>query len=327
MDKLKRKIIKYFIVCVFAVSLLESAWDSTCIDILYPLMENNKIISKIMPVGSIIGNFVIFFVFAFVFWHLINKIVNTESKRQVKERNMQYSRICHDLKTPMTSVQGFAAALRDGRIKPEEQKEIFDIIYNKSCYMNELVESMFAYSKLDTEEFQIISKRMDLCSFVRGIVALHYDEFEKRNMELQLDIPQEPIFCLLDEKEMKRSISNLIINAYKHNANRTKVMIQVNHHENDCYVIVADSGKAIKTEEESLIFEPFMSGDDARTSGNGNGLGLTISRIIIRKHGGDLFIRKNINGYTKGFVVQIPSETRLDKRIVNRRTSKSLHTT
>lgn len=308
MDKLKRKIIKYFIVCVFGVSVIESAWDSTYADILYPLVENNKSIFNIVTAGYIVGNFGIYCVFAFLFWHMTSKAVNIESKRQVKERNMQYSRICHDLKTPMTSVQGFAATLRDGRIKPEEQKEIFEIIYNKSCYMNELVESMFAYSKLDTDEFQMISKRMDLCSLVRGIVALHYDEFEKRNMELQLDIPENPIFCLLDEKEMKRSISNLIINAYKHNASGTRVMIQVNHYESYCYVIVADSGNVITAEEESCIFEPFMSGDEARTSGNGNGLGLTISRITIRKHGGDLYIRKDISGYTKGFVVQIPTK-------------------
>lgn len=308
MDKLKRKMIKYFVICVFGVSVAESVLDSAFTDYILPQFTGNKLVFLFMLILCVFLTFAIFVLFAIFFWRLTNKAVDVESKRQVKERNMQYSRICHDLKTPMTSVQGFAAALRDGRIKPEEKKEIFEIIYNKSCYMNELVESMFAYSKLDTDEFQIISKRMDLCSLVRGIAALHYDEFEKRNMELQIDIPENPIFCLLDEKEIKRSISNLIINAYKHNVGGTRVMIQVNHYESYCYVIVADSGNPITAEEESCIFEPFVSGDEARTSGNGNGLGLTISRIIIRKHGGDLYIRKDISGYTKGFVVRIPLE-------------------
>ena len=313
MDKLKRKIIKYFVLCVFGASITVSALDSTFMDVLVPYLESSKFVGNSKPFYFFMGvltlflTFSVYAVYGFLFWHLTNKAVNAESKRQVNERNLQYSRICHDLKTPMTSVQGFAAALRDGRIKPEEQQEIFNIIYNKSCYMNELVESMFAYSKLDTEEFQLICQKTDLGCLVRGIVALHYDEFEKRGMDLQLDIPEKPTICSLDEKEMKRSISNLIINAYKHNPNGTKVMKQVYCHEKDCYVVVADNGKQIPVEQEQAIFEPFMCGDEARTSGRGNGLGLTISRIIVKKHGGDLYICKNISGYTKGFVVQIPS--------------------
>ena len=306
MDKLKRKIIKYFILCVFGVSFIESIWDSIFFDIIWPFICKIERTSGVYLVLYFAIVFLIFVIFAFVFWHLINKAVNAESKRQLNQRNMEYSLICHDIKTPMTSVQGFAAALRDGKIKPEEQKEIFSIIYNKSCYMNELVESLFAYSKLDIEDFQLSCKEIDLCSLVRNIVASSYDEFEKGEMELYLDIPEEPLICLLDEKEMNRSISNLIINAYKHNCNGTKVMIQVYGDKGKAYVIVADSGNTITAEQESCIFEPFMCGDEARAGGKGNGLGLTISRIIIRKHGGDLYIRKNIQGYTKGFVAYVP---------------------
>lgn len=70
-------------------------------------------------------------------------------------------------------------------------------------------------------------------------------------------------------------------------------------------MIVADNGVAIATEQEACIFEPFMCGVEARSSENGNGLGLTISRMIARKHSGDLYIRKDIDGYTKGFVIRI----------------------
>lgn len=307
MDELKKKIIKYFILCVFGVSITENALDSTFIEYILPLLADNKPILSIMMAVCLFLTFSVYGIFGILFWRLTSKAVSVESKRQVRERNMQYSRICHDLKTPMTSVQGFAAALRDGKIKPEEQQEIFNIIYRKSCYMDELVESMFSYSKLDTDDFRLSCKRFDLGSLVRGVVALHYDEFENREIELQLDIPEEPLYCALDEKEMKRSISNLVVNAYKHNPNGTKVKIQAYHYEKDTYVVVADNGTFIPAEQECCIFEPFMCGDEARSSGNGNGLGLTISRIIARKHGGDLYICKNIDGYTKGFTIRIPS--------------------
>lgn len=307
MNELKGKIIRYFILCVLGVSITENTLDSIFTDHILPPMAEDKPMLLIMMFVCLFLTVSVYTVFGLLFLRLTSKAIKAESKRQVIERNMQYSRICHDLKTPMTSVQGFAVALRDGKIKPEEQQEIFKIIYSKSCYMNELVESMFAYSKLDTEEFQLSFKNRDLGSLVRGVVALHYDEFEKREMVLQLDIPDAPLFCSLDEKEMKRCISNLVVNAYKHNPNGTMIMIQVRRHEKDAHVVVADNGIPIPTEQECCIFEPFISGDEARSSGNGNGLGLTISRIIARKHGGDLYIRKDIDGYTKGFVFQIPS--------------------
>lgn len=305
MNKFKRKIIKYFILCAFGLSIAETLIDAVFVEILFPISESNDVTLIIMMIMYILTSIASLFLFAYIFYRLTNKAVKAESNRQINERNMQYSSICHDLKTPMTSVQGFAAALREDRIKPEEQKEIFNIIYDKSCYMNELVERMFTYSKLNTDDYKLSCQKVDLGSLVRNLVAINYDEFEAKEIDLQVKIPEEPINCLLDEKEMKRSINNLIINSYKHNDNGAKVMIQVYRQEKYVYVVVADNGKAISKEQERNIFEPFVCGDTARSSGNGNGLGLTISKIIIEKHGGKLYINNNISGYTKGFIVKM----------------------
>lgn len=306
MNKFKRKIIKYFILCAFGLSIAETLIDAIFAEILFPISESKDVTLIITMIMYTLMSIAPLFLFAYIFYRLTNRAVKAESNRQINERNMQYSSICHDLKTPMTSVQGFAAALREDRIKPEEQKEIFNIIYDKSCYMNELVERMFTYSKLNTDDYKLSCQKVELGSLVRNLVAINYDEFEAKDIDLQVKIPEEPINCLLDEKEMKRSINNLIINSYKHNHNGAKVMIQVYRQEKYVYVVVADNGKAISKEQERNIFEPFVCGDTARSSGNGNGLGLTISKIIIEKHGGKLYINNDISGYTKGFVVKMP---------------------
>lgn len=176
----------------------------------------------------------------------------------------------------------------------------------RACYMNELVESMFAYSQLDCDDKKLILKELDLCALVRELTALNYDGFESRGMDVQIEIPGTPILCNVDEREIKRSINNLIVNAYKHNPNRTQVLIQVSQQENSVYVVVADTGEQIPESIEQTIFEPFVCGDESRTSGNGNGLGLAISQVIVRKHGGDLYLLKKIDGYTKGFVIKLP---------------------
>lgn len=307
MNKFKKQIMKYFIVCAFGIAVVESMLDSTFDEVVFPGFEDNIVVAHILLGIYFLLIIAIFILFAALFYRLTNIAIKKESNRQLNKQNMVYSCIAHDLKTPMTSIQGFASALLEERIKPEEQKEIFDIIYNKSCYMNELVESLFTYSKLNTNDCQLSYSKMDLTVLVREIVALNYDEFEKKEICLGLEIPEEPIWCLLDEKEIKRAINNLIINAYMHNENDAKVMIQVKRQEKYVYIIIADNGKTISKEQEENIFEPFVSGNDARSSGEGNGLGLAISRIIIEKHEGKLYITNNIRDYTKGFVVQLQS--------------------
>ena len=305
MDKLKKKIIKYFICCVFGVSVIESAIDSLFTDVLHPYVTETKPVFLYFVLAFFALTLGMYFISAFIFYKLINKAVNEEGKRQVSERNMQYSSICHDLKTPMTSVQGFAAALREGRIKEEEQQEIFEIIYDKSCYMNELVESLFAYSKLNTESYKLTFNDTDICSLVRNLIATNYDEFEEKEIELEIKIPDKAIISKVDEKELKRSISNLLTNSCKHNRNGAKVMVEVKSCKNNVYITIADDGKAISKEEAENIVKPFVSGNEARTSKSGSGLGLAISSIIITKHNGKLYVDSNIEGYTKGFVVKI----------------------
>ena len=242
---------------------------------------------------------------AYLFYRLTSKTWQKESQRQINERNMLYSCIAHDLKTPMTSVRGFATALKEGKVKPEEQKEIYEIIYNKSCYMNELLDTMFAFSKLNTKDYKLSCREIDVCALVRELVAFHYDEYEKKDMDLEIDIPEETIICNVDEKEMKRAISNLLVNAYKHNEKGANILVRVSSHGNMVKVIIADNGIAIGREEAKTLFEPFAKGDEARSGGNGTGLGLAISSMVVQKHGGRLYIEDNIGSFTKGFVIDM----------------------
>lgn len=321
MDKLRKRIILYFSLCVLGMTLIQSLLYGLLQFAFLPMneliSENTTSAVQSLSAGTI-GAFVtvsmvmdlaILLGFAVLFWILTRKAVNKESQRQISERNLQYSSICHDLKTPMTSVQGFAAALRDGRIKEEEQQEIFDIIYDKSCYMNELVESLFTYSKLNTDSYKLTFEDRDICTLVRNLIATNYDEFENKDIDLEINIPEEEIICKVDEKELKRSISNLLINACKHNQNGARVMVEVKAHKNHAYITVADNGKEISKKEAKDIVKPFISGNEARTSKSGSGLGLAIASIIINKHKGKLYVDSNIKGYTKGFVAKLPKLT------------------
>ncbi len=305
MDKVKKKIVLYFILCLFGCIVVECILGSV-LDAMMMSTETPTESMALLTVGLFLVLSIINIVGgAYIFYRLTSEAFQKESTRQINERNMLYSCIAHDLKTPMTSVKGFATALKEGKVKPEEQKEVYDIIYNKSCYMNELLDTMFTYAKLNTEDYELSPREMDVCSLVRELVALHYDEFEGRNMDLEIDIPEDALMCHVDEKEMKRAISNLLVNAYKHNAKGANILVRVSKQGEVVHVFVADNGKVIDKEVARGLFEPFAKGDVARTGGNGTGLGLAISNLIVEKHGGRLYIDDSMEGFTKGFVIEI----------------------
>lgn len=305
MNKVKKKVVLYFILCLVgclvAEGIILSIMDAFLMSFSSP-SDNMLLIViggfLILSLMNVVGG-------AYLFYRLTSKTWQKETMRQINERNMLYSCIAHDLKTPMTSVQGFATALKEGKVKPEEQAEIYEIIYNKSCYMNELLDTMFAFSKLNTDDYKLSLRGVDLCALVRELIAFHYDEYEKMDMDLDIDIPEEAIICNVDEKEMKRAISNLLVNAYKHNEKGAHILVRVSAQGDMVRIIVADNGDVINKKVATTIYEPFAKGDEARSGGKGTGLGLAISNLVVEKHGGKLYIDDCIEGYTKGFVICI----------------------
>lgn len=305
MNKVKKKIVLYFILCLFGCIVVEgiagSILDSVMMKVETPMESIAFVVIGlflVVSISNIVGG-------AYIFSCLTSKAFEKESTHQINERNILYSCIAHDLKTPMTSVQGFAAALKEGKVKQEELDEVYGIIYNKSCYMNELLDTMFTYAKLNTEDYKLFFREMDVCSLVRELVALHYDEFEERDMNLDIDIPEEAFICNVDEKEMKRAVSNLLVNAYKHNEKGAKILVRVSKQGEMLNILVGDNGRTITKEEGQALFSPFTKGDAARSGGKGTGLGLAIANLIAEKHGGGLYIDDRIEGYVKGFVISL----------------------
>ncbi len=304
MANLRRKIVLCFIIVLFAVrvidSVIDSIWDTFIAPEFYPDGDYTGIVD-IGTVGYISLSFVVYIISAAVFYLLVRKMIRKESLRQVKEQNLLYAAIAHDLKTPIASVQGFAKALMQEKIRSEEKEEIYEIIYNKSKSMNELIDTLFDYSKFGTEEYRMVFEEVDLCVLLRDIIAENYCDLEDCSIDPEIDIPDEPIIVKADKKELKRAVSNLVINTYKHNPAGIKVLIRLSKNENEVRLVIADSGNKIA--EGMKVFEPFVTENSSRTAGKGTGLGLAITKRILDEHNARITVNNNIPEYTKAFVV------------------------
>lgn len=286
------------------VVIIEKNLEGIFYEFVYPkYFEKEEDYATGLP-GNIylILSILIIVIAAIVLYKLTAGILQKESEKRIKEQNLMYAAIAHDLKTPMTSVQGFAKALSEGKVSDTEKKEIYDIIYAKSNTMNDMINTLFEYSKLGTQEYKPIPERFDICSLVRDIAAENYTEFEENGIELDIDIPDEEITVNADKKELARAIANLVVNVYKHNPEGIKAKISVEKAGDKAVIKILDTGAEIPQDMD--IFEPFVTENTSRMSGHGTGLGLAITKRIIERNGGKIYISSREDGYTKAFVVQ-----------------------
>ena len=305
---LKNKIFISFILCCFGVVIILKNLDTIYWEWLDTLLNPGVTDANAFApsrAAYLAVTALILAAGAFVFYRLTGKYLRQESERQVREKDLIYAAVAHDLKTPMTSVLGFAKALYDGRIKPEEQQETFDIIYRKSDSMNDMVNTLFEYAKLGTSEYEPVMELVDLCTLARDIIAENYTEFEEHGIEPDIDIPDSGIMIHGGRNELKRAVTNLVVNVYKHNPAGIKAVISVSRENGNAVIRIADSGEPIPGDMD--IFEPFVTENSARTTGHGTGLGLAVTKRVIERHGGTVSVERNVSGYTKAFVVRLPS--------------------
>ena len=171
--------------------------------------------------------------------------------------------------------------------------------------MNDMVNTLFEYSKLGTENYKPLMEQLNLCTLVRDVITENYCEFEEHNIEPDIDISDDSITINGDKKELRRAFGNLVTNVYKHNPDGIKVKISVGRDKDKAFIKIADSGNDIPDDMD--IFEPFVTENSARTAGHGTGLGLAVTKRIIERHGGNIFVEKIKDEYTKMFVIILQS--------------------
>lgn len=235
----------------------------------------------------------------------------SESEAQKKEledeKKKILANISHDLKTPITVIQGYSKAICDNIIK-DDQKDIYlNIIYQKSQSLTELINSFSEYNKLDHPEFKLSLSKIDICEFSREYLAERYDELEVTGFLLDANIPEELLLCTIDCFQLKRVFENIISNCLKYNPKGTTLFFNMTKADNMVKITLGDDGIGIPKEVTKHIFEPFVVGDDSRGTNQGSGLGLAIAKKIIQEHRGKItLIVPPTHGLSTEFEILLP---------------------
>ena len=215
-----------------------------------------------------------------------------------REKNAAYERartelvagISHDLRTPLTSVQGYLKGLRDGVANTEEKRARYlDIAYRKAHDMDRLLQRLFDFSRLETGSLPLSPVRTDLGEFAREYARSAAGELAEKGGRFVLRGAPAPHPVRMDREQMKRVLDNLTENALRYAGAEELVLTLTVWRGQDMEKLrFADNGRGVPEEQLPHLFEQFWRGDQSRgkTSGEGSGLGLYIVKYIVEAQGG-----------------------------------------
>lgn len=231
---------------------------------------------------------------------------NQMSAEVQSERKAQQNflvNVSHDLKTPLTSIQGFAQAIVDGATS--EPAKAAQIIYDEASRLNRMVVELTDLARLDAGSLPLQKMPIDLSQLVSAISQRLAIVAAEKNITLKTDLPPMPI-VEADGDRLAQVVTNLIGNAIKFTPPEGEIHIQTRMQHQGVELIVRDSGIGITEEEMPRIFERFYQVDKARGPKRGTGLGLAIVREIIATHGGQVSVSSDA-GQGSTFTVWLPS--------------------
>lgn len=235
------------------------------------------------------------------------EIKSQEKDRLEESKKKMLADLSHDLKTPMTTIQGYSKALYDGFVHDEEQRRRYlKYIYDKSIRVTDLIDELFIFSKLDNPDSQTNKQEQDLCEFLRQVIVEYYELFAEKEMELNIDIPAKKIVYSFDQKLLYRAISNILENTIKYNPVQTNVFISLKEKKGLIVIEIGDDGTGINEEIAQSLFEPFVRGDKSRMNDGGSGLGLAITKKIIEKHDGSVYVDTKPKRGSTNFIIELP---------------------
>ena len=222
-----------------------------------------------------------------------------ESLQQTERQRREFiANISHELKTPMTTIAGYTDGILDGTIPPENEKQYLQIISNESRRLSRLVRRMLDVSQLQVMDPLRSGSHFDICESMRRVLISMERKINDRHLDVDADIPDEPILVLGDNDMITQVIYNLLENAAKFAREGSTLYLGVAMMDGKARVTVRNVGDTIPAEELPLLFERFHKSDKSRSEDkDGYGLGLYIVKTILQQHKEEINVTSE-NGVT-----------------------------
>lgn len=213
-------------------------------------------------------------------------------ERSERSRRELIANVSHELKTPMTTIAGYADGILDGTVPREREAECLQIISAETKRLSRLVRGMLDMSQLQARTpMELQGKTFDLLEVVCQSLLSLERKITSRDLDVETVLPEEPVFVHGDADAITQVVHNLIDNAAKFATPGTAITVKLWREEGRAFVSVANLGETIPKEELPCIFERFHKSDASRSMDrDGVGLGLYIAKTILDSHESSIYV-------------------------------------
>jgi len=225
-----------------------------------------------------------------------------------ENRNALIANISHDLKTPITAIQGYIEALLEGTVtQAENRNKYLRTIHHNTVYVNKLIDDLFLFSQLDMQKLELRYEDVQILAFMNDLMEEYRFDLEERKIRFHYIVRLEHDYRVnLDGKRFHQAFNNIISNAIHHGP-ENDLSIQVELYEQDGFICISvkDNGPGIPEDKLPFIFDRFYRIDTERPKEfQSTGLGLAIAKELIEAHGGKIAV-SSVIGDTR-FTIMLP---------------------
>lgn len=236
-----------------------------------------------------------------------------QSLQYEENRKQLLSHISHDLKTPISAIKGYVEGIMDGIANTDEKRRRYmQTIYHKANDMDQLIDELFLFSKLDLHKVAFDFKTIDLTKYLEHYMEEQRFDLEKSGVRLCLEAPAGgQLLVAADPDKLGRVLTNIFNNSEKYMGQQPaaadkKVTVSVREWGEHALVAIEDTGPGIDEEDLPYIFDRFYRAEQSRNSETGgSGLGLAIVKQIIEGHGGTVWA-ENVEAGGARFCLLLP---------------------
>lgn len=220
---------------------------------------------------------------------------------KAEEANRQMlTNLSHDVRTPLASLIGYLEALDQEKVNENERKDYIGIAYKKALNLKELVDNLFEWFKINSNEQDYQISEYDVNELTRQIIIGFLPIIADKKISLEVDIPDEEWFLQIDKMAYERIINNLFSNALKH-GKCSRIKIGIRKRNDEVVIEISNNGDTIPKEELPYIFDRLYKCDSARVQ-SGNGLGLAIVKELVTAMHGNIKVT-SIQGEETSFYI------------------------
>lgn len=245
----------------------------------------------------------------------IRKLANTLEKNKQYQKRVDQTReewitgLSHDLKTPLSSIYGYAKILETGSYKwtDEEIQSMGSTMTEKASYMSDLIEDLNLTYRLKNNALPIEKSIQNIVPLMKDVIK----SLNNTDSTILMENVEPEMQVAVDAKWFTRILTNLLANAQKHNPKGTDITLSVSTNPDHTFITIKDNGVGMDEETQSKLFDRYYRGGSTTDKSNGTGLGMAIAHQLVLAHGGNVFVESEKG---KGTTITITLPNDLEER-------------